>query len=65
MSVDSEPKKLKFRSKSELKASARASPKSSNKRVTVRSSVAPEETVTAERLPGGVCLTDCGRQWRE
>ena len=56
--VHSEPKKLKFRSKSKPKASLHTSPKSSNKRVTVHSSVAPEETVTTERLPwGSVSLT--------
>ena len=58
VSVHSEPKKLKFRSKSRPKASAHTSPKSSNKRGTVRSSVAPEETGDTERLPGGsVSLT--------
>ena len=58
VSVHSEPKKLKFRSKSRPKASTHTSPKSSNKRGTVRSSVAPEETGDTERLPGGsVSLT--------
>ena len=58
VSVPSEPKKLKFRSKSKPKASAHTSPKSSNKRGTVRSSVAPEKTGDTERLPGeSVSLT--------
>ena len=58
VSVHSEPKKLKFRSKSKPKASTDTSPKTSNKKGTVRSSVAPEETGDTERLPGeSVSLT--------